>query len=85
MNSEQLEKAKTVSSQIEAAKRELRYWGTSVSFYGSTLLRVPATSANSFTDARVEISPETFTVVKALNIVHFQQILSTLEKEFSEI
>lgn len=81
MELNQLKKGAELNKQIEDAKERLSLWSS------STML----SNGNIYIDIKgrsgiwVNCSPETFTILKALNISFFQNKVADLEQQFSEI
>jgi hypothetical protein len=86
MDQEKLKTCNAISKEIEVAEMQLDYWKSATRLQNSGVLIVyQSPSGNRSYDQWVTVSPETFTIVKALNIAHFTEKVEALKKQFEEL
>lgn len=86
MDDVKLEQANTLQKNIKIAKDNLTAWQTCTGFTNSGGVPIyyedyPGHKTNGV----APVTPETFIVVKALNLAHWQQQVADLEKQYSEL
>ncbi len=86
MDDIKLEQATILKKNITQAKENLNAWQTSTGFTHSA--RIPIYFEDypgHQTNAPAPVTPETFIVVKALNVTHWQGVVAQLEKEYEQL
>lgn len=76
MNTEQLNRAKELEESIDYNKRQLAKWNEATRFNEGQILT---------NCGWIHASPESFTVLKALNIQYFTDQIKKLEDEFAKL
>lgn len=86
MDDVKLEQANGLQKNIKIAKENLQAWQTSTGFTNSGGAAIAYRNENGdYKTGILPVMPVTFSVIKALNITHWQDVVTQLEKEFSEL
>lgn len=82
METEKLIQGNQLQEQIKQAKKTLKIWQETTAF-SNRCIQINTPSNRSYEWAAV--SPETFTIVKALNVAFYTEVVAQLEIEFNEL
>jgi hypothetical protein len=82
MESEKLKRGNELQKQIERVKQVVDQWQKADNLANDQAF-VYFSGNRDFT--YVPVSPETFTIVRSINITHFTEMLAQLEKEFNDL
>lgn len=84
MKRENLDRANEITNEIGRAEEQLHYWENATSLYNG--IRINTKSITNYSDnICADVSPETFTIVKSLNIAYWQQRINELQAEFEKL
>lgn len=86
MDDVKLEQANSLQKKLKVARANLSVWKTSKTFKNSDGVAIHYENEADCTALVVApVSPETFTVLKALNIQYWQGIVTQLETEYNQL
>lgn len=86
MDDIKLEQANTLQKKITTAKNNLQAWTTTTGFINSGGVSIYFEDYPGHkTNAVAPVTPETFIVVKALNVNYWQGVVAQLEKEYEQL
>jgi hypothetical protein len=82
MESEKLKRGNELQDQIKRVKQIRNQWEETTGLANKQIqLIVPPSNAYTW----VPVSEQTFTIVRAVNLTHWSEVLAQLEKEFNEL
>lgn len=82
MTEEQFKKGKELSEKIKQLDINLTYWKLAKQFGYDNQCQMKIESGGAI---HIPVSPETFTIIKALNISHWEKELSEAQAEFDKL
>lgn len=86
MDDVKLEQANSLQKNLKVARANLSAWKTSKTFTNSGGAAIYyENEAGCTTSGVAPVSPETFTVLKALNIQYWAGIVAQIETEYNEL
>lgn len=86
MDNIKLEQANALQKNINIAKENLQAWENSNGFVNNGGPHIQWRKENGdYRNGTVPVTPETFGVVKAINVMHWQGIVAQLEKEYEQL